>query len=388
MRPWLTRNVKLLSVVSFAQDAASELLYPIMPVVLTTMFGAPPVVIGAIEGVAEGVAAVLKYFAGRVSDRIGRKPAIVIGYALAALGKAVIAASAIWPTVLLGRIMDRIGKGVRGAPRDALLVSGVSRDDLGKVFGFHRVADNLGAVIGPALGLGVLSIAHDNLRMALWMAVIPAALSALLTSGVREVRATPHTAPQRTTAIVPPLQPRVQALALVLGVIALANFPDALLLLHLAQIGYTTTSILLIYMLFNFAMTLIAFPAGALADRLSKSRVYAIGLFCFAAGYLGLGLLPKGPLVVIALFVYGGFVGITDGVGKAWISALTPETQRGHAQGLLQGISGGAVLVAGIWAGLAWDAGPGLGHLPLLLSGITTFLAAVLLVMFGPRIDA
>ncbi len=389
MNPWLTRNVKLLSGVSLAQDAASELLYPLMPILLTTVLGAPVAVVGIIEGVAEGAASLLKYLSGRLSDRVGRKPAIVAGYGLAGLGKLLIAMATVWPVVAVGRIVDRIGKGMRGAPRDALLVADVDKLHLGRVFGFHRTADNLGAVLGPALGLLVLTMAHDNLRSALWIAVIPATLSVGLTFGVRESRA--DRSLQRANAVasrLDDLPPRVRSLATLLGFIALVNFPDSLLLLHLNEIGYSAIAILLIYMLFNFAMTLIAFPAGMLADRLPKSRVYAIGLLCFTVGYVGLGLLPHGPWVVLALFVYGGFVGITDGVGKAWISALTPKEHRGHAQGLLQGLSGGAVLLAGTWAGLAWNLGNGHGHVPLLVSGIATGLAAGGLILVGRRWDA
>ena len=283
MQPWLTRNVKLLSGVSLAQDAASELLYPIMPIVLTTMLGAPPAVVGAIEGIAEGAAALLKYWAGRLSDRFGRKPAIVAGYGLAALGKLVVAASVAWPTVLLGRVVDRVGKGMRGAPRDALLTAGVEREELGRVFGFHRAADNLGAVIGPAIGLLILNLTNNNLRTALWIAVIPAVLSVLLTFGVRETR-TPRTFVTAPTADTVPLPRQVRSLAALLGVIALVNFPDAMLLLRLHEIGYSVTAVLLVYMLFNFAMTLIAYPAGMLADRLPKSSVYAIGLVCLQSG--------------------------------------------------------------------------------------------------------
>jgi MFS family permease len=331
----------------------------------------------------------LKYLSGRLSDRFGRKPAIITGYGLAALGKLLIAMAAAWPLVLVGRVVDRIGKGMRGAPRDALLVADVDTQHLGRVFGFHRTADNMGAVFGPALGLLVLTVANDNLRTALWIAVIPATLSVVLTLGVRESRA--ERALQRAnagTSRLDELPPRVRSLATLLGFIALVNFPDSLLLLHLNEIGYSATAILLIYMLFNFAMTLIAFPAGMMADRLPKSRVYAIGLLCFTAGYIGLGLLPHGPWVVFALFVYGGFVGITDGVGKAWISALTPNEHRGHAQGLLQGLSGGAVLLAGTWAGLAWNLGNGHGHVPLLISGITTGIAACGLFVLGRRWDS
>lgn len=380
--------MKLLSGVSLAQDAASELLYPIMPIVLTTMLGAPPAIVGTIEGIAEGAAAALKYLAGRLSDRFGRKPAIVAGYGLAAFGKLLVALAVVWPVVLVGRVVDRVGKGMRGAPRDALLVTGVEHQHLGRVFGFHRTADNLGAVIGPALGLAILGLTNENLRLALWIAVIPAVFSVMLTLWVREAPATVRTPEQADDVVAAePLPPRVRSLAALLAVIALVNFPDAMLLLRLHEIGYSATAVLLMYLLFNIAMTLIAFPAGMLADRLPKSRVYAIGLLCFAVGYLGLGLFDSGPLVVVAFFVYGGFVGITDGVGKAWISVLTPASTRGHAQGLLQGLSGGAVLIAGVWAGLAWNLGAGDGRVPLLISGGVTAVAATALLVIGRAWD-
>ena len=159
---WLTRNVFVLSAVSFLQDAASELLYPILPILLTSVLGAPAAVVGLTEGLAEGAAAVTKYASGRWSDRIGRRPLVTAGYGLAAVGKVVVAMAGVWPVVLVGRVTDRLGKGMRGAPRDALLADGVAPTDLARVFGFHRAMDTLGAVVGPLLGLAVLWLTHDN----------------------------------------------------------------------------------------------------------------------------------------------------------------------------------------------------------------------------------
>jgi MFS family permease len=145
-------------------------------------------------------------------------------------------------------------------------------------------------------------------------------------------------------------------------------------------------SVVAVYALFNLSNALIAFPAGALADRWPRARVYALGLLCFAVGYLGLGLSDGGWEVVPLLLVYGGFAGITDGVGKAWISALSPPAARGHAQGLLQGLGGAAVLVAGVWAGLLWESGAGSGQLPLLVSGSVALVSAVALLAAGRRL--
>lgn len=387
-RTWLTRNVKILSAVSLAQDAASELLYPLLPILLTTVLGAPAAVVGLVEGVAEGAAAALKYLSGRISDRVGRKPAILTGYGLAAVGKVIVAAAGVWGTVLIGRVVDRVGKGIRGAPRDALLAEGVPPHGLGRAFGFHRAADTIGAVVGPLLGLAILTATGGDVRTALWIAVIPAVLSVFLILPVRETSPGRGSRPSaRAVDTSTTLPRRVRLLAGVLGLFALANFPDALILLRLTEVGFGASALMAAYALFNLANAAIAYPAGALSDKWPRSRVFASGLVCFAIGYLGLGLTDSAPLLVLVLIVYGGFAGITEGVGRAWISALTPSQARGHAQGLYQGLSGVGILVAGLWAGLLWESGPGAGVLPLVISGSIAAVAAVLLLTFGSRLD-
>jgi MFS family permease len=392
----MTRNVTVLSGVSLAQDAASELLYPLLPILLTSVLGAPAAVVGIVEGIAEGVAAALKYVAGAVSDRVGRKPAITVGYSLAAAGKVLVAAATVWPMVLAGRVVDRIGKGIRGAPRDALLAEGVPPAALGRAFGFHRAADTVGAVVGPLLGLVILQATGGDIGAALWIAVIPAVLSVALISLVREERPT-RPGPRPGSGSVPragdvaqdrPLPGRVRWLAGLLGVFALVNFPDALLLLRLDALGLSPAALMAAYALFNAANAAIAYPAGALSDRWPRSRVFALGLACFAIGYLGLGLVTSPVAAVLLLICYGGFAGITEGVGRAWISALTPPGQRGRAQGLSQGLTGGGILVAGVWAGLLWEVGPGSGVVPLLLSGAVAAAAALGLALLGRRLEA
>ena len=177
---WLTRNLVVLTVVSLFQDAASELLYPLLPLLITGVLAAPPVVLGVIEGVADATAGLARYIAGRWSDRSGRKGFIGVGYGLAALGKVLVAVATTWPLVLIGRVVDRLGKGVRSAPRDALIAASVPPEALGRAFGFHRAGDSLGAVIGPLLGLWALAAMQGDLHATLWWAVVPAVMSALL----------------------------------------------------------------------------------------------------------------------------------------------------------------------------------------------------------------
>ncbi|MCZ3388067.1 MAG: MFS transporter [Actinomycetia bacterium] len=391
----MTRNVTVLSAVSLAQDAASELLYPLLPILLTTILGAPAAVVGVVEGVAEGAAAVMKYLSGRWSDRSGRKPWIAVGYGLAAVGKVIVAAAAIWPVVLVGRVVDRTGKGIRGAPRDALLADGVEKSQLGRVFGFHRAADTLGAVIGPLVGLAVLTFAGGNIKVALWVAVVPAVLSVALVVLVREP-ARPEVAhrgvaPAAAGTAAPlaggPLPPEFTRVVTVLTMIALVNFPDALVLLRLSEFGFSATGVVASYVLYNLVYTLVSYPAGALSDRLPQARVYALGLVCFAIGYVGLGLADNASMMVVLLCVYGGFNGFTDGVGKAWISGLVAPAVRGRAQGVFQGLMGGSVLVAGLWAGLAWQLGPGNGVVPLIIAGSVAAVAVPVVWIWGDRLS-
>lgn len=378
-RGWLTRNVVTLSGVSFMQDAASELLYPILPIFLTVVLGAPAVVVGLVEGIAEGSAAITKLLAGRWGDRFARRPLIGLGYGLAAVGKVLIAVAYAWPVVLAGRAVDRLGKGIRGAPRDALLVQGIPPAARGRVFGLHRAADTLGAVVGPLIGLAGYELLNHRIRPLLVIAVVPAVLSVLLVAAVREQ---PRPAAERKAAVPPGLRgwavpsgPFRRVLA-VLVLFSLVNFPDALLLLRLHDIGFSVVGVIGAYVGYNAAYALLSYPAGTLADRWPKHRVYALGLACFSIAYLGLGLVGSGPLAVVLLIVYGGFAACTDGVGKAWVSSLVPDARQSGAQGLFQGLTGGAILIAGIWAGLAWGSA---GVVPLLISGAVGAVLTVVL---------
>jgi len=292
---WLTANVRVLCGVSFLQDATSELLYPILPIFLTVTLGAPVAVVGAVEGAAEGVASLTKLAAGRLADRGRKRPLIALGYGLAAVGKLILAVAGTWPVVLAARCVDRLGKGVRGAPRDALLMVGADPAARGRIFGAHRAADTAGAVVGPALGLGLYELFDHQLRPLLLIAVIPAVLSVLLVAAVRENHQPTTAAHTPQEPIAPPtvLPPRLRALIAALTVFSLVNFPDALLLLRAHELGLSTAGVIAAYIVYNLAYAGLAYPAGALSDRFPRHLVFAAGLVFFAVGYLGLGPSPR-----------------------------------------------------------------------------------------------
>jgi MFS family permease len=375
---WLTGNVKVLCAVSFLQDSASELLYPILPIFLTETLGAPAAVVGVIEGLAEGAASAMRLAAGALADRFPRRPLIGAGYGLAALGKLLIALATAWPLVLAARVTDRLGKGLRSAPRDALLVDGTAPEVRGKVFGLHRAADTAGAVAGPLLGLGVYEALDHRLPPRLWIAVIPAIASVALVAAVRDPRPRPTPVPAAASASVGAVPSRAlphqfwQTLA-VLTTFSLVNFPDALLLLRAHDLGLSTAGVIGAYAVYNLAYAALSYPAGALSDRWPRRSVFAAGLVFFAIGYLGLGLIHAPWLVFVLLAVYGGFNACSDGVGKAWISTMVPDASQGRAQGMYQGITGAGVLIAGLWAGLAWGSD---GRTPLIVAGTAALVLA------------
>jgi MFS family permease len=383
-RPGLTRNLKVVSAVSFMQDAASELLYPLMPILLTSVLGAPVAVVGAIEGIAEGVAAATKVVAGRLSDRFRKKPLVALGYGLAAAGKVLVAAANVWGVVLVGRAVDRLGKGIRGAPRDALLVQDIPVAARGRAFGFHRAADTAGAVVGPLIALAGYELLDHRLRPLLWVAVVPAVLSVLLVALLREPRVERRggvVATGSSTVSSGPLTPAYWRVVVVLGLFSLVNFPDALLLLRLHEIGFGVVGVILAYVGYNLVYTVLSYPAGVVADRLGPRTVFAVGLLVFATAYAGLGLTENHVAAWLLIGGYGAYTGLTDGVGKAWVSGLLPASSQGTGQGIFQGVLGGGVLAAGLWAGFAWD---GDGHLPLVLSGAVAGVIGVTLLL-GPR---
>jgi MFS family permease len=377
----LSRNVVVLSWVSFFQDAASEMLYPVIPLFLTTVLGAPVAVVGLIEGVAEGTASVMKAVSGRLADFRRRKPLVAAGYGISSVAKLLIGLATGWPLVLAARFIDRFGKGVRTSPRDALIVADTPLHLRGRAFGFHRAMDTAGAVLGPLMGLGLYEALSHRLRPLFFVAFIPAAVSVALVGFVRERSPAPSgggSGGSRGRAR--ELPPRYWKVVGLLTLFGLVNFTDALIILRAKRLGLSFVAVILAYVLYNTTYAAISYPAGTLSDRFPRRLVFAAGLGVFAVAYTGLGLAGTAMWVWILLPVYGAYTAMTDGVGKAWVSDLLPAERVGSGLGLYQGLAGGASLLAGVWAGLAWG---GTGRTPFVVSGVIAGALAILLAVTG-----
>jgi len=327
-------------------------------------------VVGVIEGLAEGTAAVLKTVSGRIADRTGRRVEQMFGgYFLAAVAKPLIALAQSWPLVLVARLLDRTGKGFRTSPRDALLADSAEEAVRGAAFGWHRALDSAGAVVGPLLALALLAAFHDNLRTIIALAVIPGLIGAFLVLAVsdprrRRTKRAGGAEKQDKTALGPSgerLRWSVLPLAFRLYLAAwlpfvLVNSSDVFLILRAKQLGFSTTAVVLVYVLYNFVYALWSLPFGRLSDRLGRRGVLIGGMLVFAAVYAGFSL-AKELWQVVALFaVYGLYMAATEGVGKAYAVDLVPVPLRATSVGLLGTLTGAATLLASAVAGVLWDA--------------------------------
>ena len=373
----LPANVRALGWVSFANDLASELAYPIVPLFLTVTLGAPVKVLGLIEGIAEGIAVGLRGIAGWLSDRMGerRLPWVFGGYGLSAVARPALAAAPGWGWVLGARIADRLGKGARTAPRDALIRDSSSPELVGASFGYHRMMDSLGAVLGPLAAVGMLE-AHLSLRTILYVGVAPGLLAVALVAFVREARRPQpfqHVEPERALRL-----PR--EFWFVLGtwvVFSLGNSSDAFLILRARNLGLGLTLVVLSYALYQLVYSGLSWPLGALSDRIRRPVVLGAGLVVFALVYLGFAFASSSWAVWPLFAVYGAYIAATDGVAKAWIADQVPGRAAGTAYGVFAAATGLALVVASGVAGLLWSYVSPKG--PFLLGAGSAAIAFVLL---------
>ncbi|MFH1263223.1 MAG: MFS transporter [Pseudomonadota bacterium] len=354
--PRLSPTVRKLGWISFLTDVASEMVYPVIPLFVVGVLGLPVVVLGSIEGVAEGIVNVMNGLSGWQSDRSGRRlPLIRWGYGLAAASKPLLALAFHWPVVLFARSLDRVGKGLRSSARDALIADGSTKENLGRGFGFHRAMDTAGALTGVLLSALLLRFLPQSYRMIFVLAVLPGIAAVWLAFRLREAAPRPAaTLPRpslREWFDFPASYWRTLALFLLF---ALANSSDTLLLLRAKSVGLADSTVILAYAIYNLTYAAISYPAGIVSDRLGRWRVIALGWGIYAAVYFGFAKATM--ITVFPLFaLYGCYIGLVHGVGKALIAENAPADRRGTAMGLFQMSTGLTTVVSSVVAGLLWD---------------------------------
>jgi MFS family permease len=352
----LGRNVFFTGLVSFFMDVSSEMIYPLVPLFLANVLGVNKSMIGLIEGVAESTASLLKVFSGWLSDRIGqRKNLMLAGYAISTLSRPIIALAGAWQHVLASRFIDRLGKGIRTAPRDAIIAESTETTHLARAFSFHRSMDTMGAVVGPAIALIVLQL-YNNYKMVFWLSMIPGAIAVLvIIVFIKEKKrsaGSPSVPPRLTLRH---FNGEVKFFILIATLFALGNSSDAFLILRAEQVGIPTVMIPAVYLMFNLIYSMSAIPAGIAADRYGKRRIILLGFVLFAALYYGFAV-ARGALAIWVLFgLYGVFMGLTEGIQKAYLATIIPPDFKATAFGVYATAVGLATLPASLIGGLLWD---------------------------------
>ncbi|MBC7742291.1 MAG: MFS transporter [Bdellovibrionaceae bacterium] len=357
----LNSTVIRLGLVSFFADVASEMLYPVTPIFLTTVLGASMASVGVIEGIAEAIASLLKTYSGSYSDSIAkRKPFIIVGYALGAISKPFIGISQTWAHVLGARALDRTGKGIRSAPRDAMIADSVQPSQRGAAFGWHRGMDTLGAATGPLLAILLLSYNSDNLRSLYFWALIPGLLSVAIIFLVKEPK--PH-APRKTwqnpLAAWKHCNQSFKKYIYAWGVFSLTNSSDVFLLMKAKNSGLSTQSVIFLFCLYNLTYALSSPYLGHLSDRIDRKKIMAMGLLVYLMVYLCFGFASEAWHYWILFLIYGLYMGATEGVGKALAVDLSPAHLKATSIGILGTVTGFCTIFASVVAGFLWDqAGP------------------------------
>lgn len=355
--PWhLPATVVSLGVVSFFTDLSSEMIYPLLPVWVSAVLGAGPAALGVIEGVAESTAALLKVISGRLSDRTRRrKPWVLAGYALAGAARPLIGLASSWPAVLGLRFVDRLGKGLRTSPRDALIAEVTPSERRGEAFGFQRALDHAGAVVGPLVAAALLLLPGVELREVFFLAAVPAAAAVIvILVAVREARGSAETAPT-PRAVGRRLGAPLRWVVFAVVVFTLGNSTDAFLILRLANGGVPPAVVALLWSLLHVVKMTAAYVGGKMSDRLGRRPMMLAGWTWYAAVYLAFATASEPVALIAAFLAYGVYFGLTEPVEKAWVAELAPAGLKGTAFGAYHGAVGLAALPASALFGALWQ---------------------------------
>jgi MFS family permease len=354
------RTVKVLGIVSFLNDISSEMVYPVIPIFLTSVLGAPIAVVGFIEGIAEATASLLKSASGWWSDRIRRrKPFVVLGYGLSTIAKPLFALAYTWPVVLVGRLIDRFGKGVRTSARDAWIADVTPAEIRGRSFGLHRTLDTLGAIAGPFFAAWFFRASPGQYRTLFLIAFVPGFLAIfLLAAAAKEERQQPTVLPGNNATSQSGWRNLPRSFWVFVGfslLFGLANSSDAFLILRGKSLGWSTAAAILGYAVYNSTYALGSYPAGILSDRIPRRFILAAGLMVFAAAYAAFGLLSGTTVLWFLFALYGISVALTEATSRALVADMAPKEIYGAAYGMYGALISISNLIASAWFGLVWQ---------------------------------
>ena len=395
MRKRIPRNVWILSITSFLTDVSSEMLFNLLPLFLVNVLGVRTAVVGLIEGLAETTASLIKLGSGALSDYLeNRKTLTVIGYMLSAIAKPLLYFANTWVWVLGVRFTDRVGKGIRSSPRDALLADSTPEDRRGLAFGLHRAADTAGAFTGLVIAALVVwasqasaaELSRNTFQKVTLFSIIPAFLGVIvLAYGAREV-ATSRSNGEKRRLKFSGLGHQFWAFLVVVVIFTLGNSADAFIILRAQERGLNVLQVLGMLITFNFVYTVIASPAGALSDRIGRRAVLIAGWLVYGLIYLGFAVANTGAQIWLFYGVYGLYYALTEGASRAFVADLIPQEQRGTAYGVFHAGVGLAALPASLIAGILWQGLGGWAGLgpaaPFYFGAILSLLAVVLFVVW------
>lgn len=351
------RNVFFSGLVSLFMDISSEMIYPLVPLFLANVLGVNKSMIGLIEGIAESTASLLKIFSGYLSDRIGKRKGLMLaGYAIATLSRPIMATAGSWQHILAARFTDRVGKGIRTAPRDAIIADSTENTHLARAFGFHRAMDTLGAVIGPAISLSLLGIFSNDYRMIFWLSMVPAMIAVIvIILWIHDKKRRPTPRAELPKLSLRHFDWRVKSFMAIATLFALGNSSDAFLILRAEQVGIPALTIPAVYLVFNLVYSLSAYPAGMAADRFGMKRIILLGFVLFAGLYYGFAVASTPTAIWVLFALYGVFMGFTEGIHKAYLSTIIPPDFKATAFGVYTTAIGLAMFPASLIGGWLWD---------------------------------